>query len=245
MKNSIKKVNTFHKISILALLMAGFYAAPGHASVSLSKDWRPERGKTPLELELETLHGMRETAAKKLNAVTNPPFGEPQFDPAFRMHLDDTLYYIQGAMFMPKSRPNEVCAVADFKNTPTYHCKEGQTYAYKSHLLFFNANFEQVGTHQFKINEPFEYYVNAMPAMGIYNKERNELLVTVQYFPTDRIAASKVSDVGAGWKRMTILFRVKAVDGKILVEQDDVCLKNPNTIDTIPDARKQLKQCNK
>jgi hypothetical protein len=42
---------------------------------------------------------------------------------------------------------------------------------------------------------------------------------------------------------MTVLFHIKAVDGKIIAEQDDTCLGNPNRIDNIPDARKRLSKC--
>ena len=55
--------------------------------------------------------------------------------------------------------------------------------------------------------------------------------------------ASKISEVGSGWTRMTSLFRLKEDNGRILVEQDDLCLGNPNQIETIPEARKLLKQC--
>ena len=66
----------------------------------------------------------------------------------------------------------------------------------------------------------------------------------MQYFPIDRKAASKVSEIGSGWNRMTVLLRVKAVNGKIVVEQDDTCLNNPNKLDSVPDARKTLIRCN-
>jgi len=38
-------------------------------------------------------------------------------------------------------------------------------------------------------------------------------------------------------------FHVKAVNGQVELEQDDRCLCLPNTIETIPDARKALKTC--
>ena len=82
-----------------------------------------------------------------------------------------------------------------------------------------------------------------MPAMGIADKWKNEILVTMQYFLADGGGAKKVAELGSGWARMTSLIRVKAVDGKIEVEQDDSCLGNPNQLDTIAKARKQLKIC--
>ncbi|NMM10650.1 MAG: hypothetical protein HHJ16_10285 [Polaromonas sp.] len=222
------------------VVMICLWQMAAHATVRLSNDWHPQTGVTDIELELELLETEGMIVTNKLNAVVSPPFGEPIFEPAFRLYIDEVTYYIEGAMFMSKSRPDEVCTALGGHD---YKCKEGQNYTHKSHLLFFNGSFNPVGTYQFKINEPYEYFVNAMPAMGVYNKVRNELLVTVRYFPINQKAASKVSEIGSGWRRMTILFRVKAVDGKIEVEQDDTCLRNPNRIETIPDAKKALKAC--
>jgi hypothetical protein len=224
----------------LSLCLCSTFAC---AEVRLSKDWNPEKlAHHSVALEIEKLEGASNAAVEKLDAVTNPSnIGRAITDQAFKLSLDGVRYYLDGAMFMSKTRPDEACTIL---RGPGYKCEEkGINYAYKSHFLFFNADFDHVGTYQFKINEPYEYFVNAMPAMGVYNKDRNELLVTVQYFPIDRKAASKISEVGSGWNRMTILFRVKAVDGKIEVEQDDTCLRNPNRIETIPDAKKALKAC--
>ena len=56
-------------------------------------------------------------------------------------------------------------------------------------------------------------------------------------------AAKKMSGIGSGWLRMTVLLRVKENDGKVEIVQDDSCLGNPNRIETIPDARRSLKKC--
>lgn len=165
------------------------------------------------------------------------------FGLGFKLHIDEVKYYIKPAMLMAKSQPKEVCTPKDYDKAPTYQCEEGQRYAHGCHLVFLDADFAEAGFHTLTINEPYRYFCNAMPALGVASKERNELLVTVQYFPIDRKAASKVSEIGSSWTRMTMLFRVKAVDGKIVVEQDDRCLGNPNRIETIPEARKLLKRC--
>jgi hypothetical protein len=161
----------------------------------------------------------------------------------FQLYFDDRKYYIQPMRFMARDKPGEVCTPADFKGAPTYLCEEGQTYKLSCHLMFFNGQFEPIGLHHIRTDEPFPVWCNAVPAMGVYDKKKNELLVTFQYFPTDRKAASKISEVGSGWIRMTSLFRLKDENGRILVEQDDRCLKNPNRIESIPDARKALKRC--
>jgi hypothetical protein len=144
---------------------------------------------------------------------------------------------------MPRSRPDEVCTPADYVNTPTYKCQEGQRYTVAANLFIFNDKFEEVGYHLIKIAEPWPLYVNTVLSVGTGDKKRNEVLVTVQYFPVDRKAANKISAIGSGWLRMTVLLRVKAESGKVLIEQDDSCLGNPNKFGSIPDARRRLKEC--
>lgn len=124
-----------------------------------------------------------------------------------------------------------------------YQCKEGQRYKDSAHLLFMDSNFKDAGVYKIKIDTPYDVFVNAMPALGIANKARNELLVTVQYFAIDDKGAHSIAEVGEGWKRMTVLLRLKAVDGKIEAEQDDSCLGNPNHYETIAQARSALKIC--
>ncbi|PUE58887.1 hypothetical protein B9Z44_04335 [Limnohabitans curvus] len=175
----------------------------------------------------------------KLNAV---PTRDPQTPIGFRLIIDDALYYIQPALFMLKSRPDEVCTF-DLDNYRSYRCVEGQPHVDGCHLMFFDAQGKWVGLYTMQIKERFPHFCNAMPAIGIANKANNELLVTMQYFIPEALQGLPVTPTGGGWFRMTSLFRVKAVNGKIEVEQDDTCLGNPNRIDNIPDARKRLRQC--
>lgn len=144
---------------------------------------------------------------------------------------------------MRKSRPDEVCTPDNSKSAMPYACLEGQRHTQDCDLFFFDKEFAEVGFLALRINERYQYFCNTVPAIGVGNKAKNELLVTVQYFPIDRKLASKVSDIGSGWQRMNILVRIKSENGKIIAEQDDACLGNPNRIDTVPDARKRLLQC--
>ena len=82
-----------------------------------------------------------------------------------------------------------------------------------------------------------------MLAIGAADKGRDEMFVTYQYFPIDRPAARKISEIGDGWLRMTSLLRLTLVDGRIEVVEDHDCIPNPNVIETIPDARVALKRC--
>lgn len=171
-------------------------------------------------------------------SIDNPGLG-------YQLYFGDRKYYLQPMRFMAKDRPDEVCKPTDAKGSLNYRCEEGQTYKHSCHLMFFNTDYELVGIHRILTNEPFPVWCNAVLAVGVHDRKRNELLVTFQYFPTDRKVASKISEVGGGWVQMTSLFRLKEADSKVMVEQDDSCLKNPNRIETIPEARKTLKQCGK
>lgn len=42
---------------------------------------------------------------------------------------------------------------------------------------------------------------------------------------------------------MTVLLRLREQDGKVLIEQDDSCLKNPNLHSDLAKARKALAAC--
>ena len=184
---------------------------------------------------------MSDKVIQTLNAA---PDRHALYDVGFRMSVDDTQYYIIGAMFMAKSKPDEVCHPT--KDVLAYQCKEGQRFVEGCHLLFFDAQGAWAGWYTFRINETASpAFCNAMPAMGVYDKARNQLLVTMQYFLINDSGAKKISELGSGWHRMTTLFTVKEVGGKIEVEQDDRCLGNPNRIDTIPEARKRLRACEK
>lgn len=196
------------------------------------------------ESETEKLANTAKAEAQRLAATpANAELAHIELEHGFQLYFDDRKYYIKPIRFMARDKPGEVCTPAPSKGRLTYLCEEGQTYKLSCHLMFFNEQFNLIGLHRIRTDEPFPVWCNAVPAMGVYDKKKNELLVTFQYFPTDRKAASKISEVGSGWIRMTSLFRLKEENGRILVEQDDHCLKNPNRIEAIPDARKALKRC--
>lgn len=223
---------------------------PQPTSPSQQADWLAEiqRGERKPWFVCPQDEGQKvESAAGKFaSSLSAAPLSEVttlNFASGFRLHVDEALFYVQPAMFMARETEGEVCTPAPFKSTPTYMCKEGQRHTSSCHLLFLNKEMEPAGSLRLRIDEPYRYFCNAIPAVGTGDKSRNELLVTVQYFPIDAKPTSNVADVGSGWERMTVLVRVKAVDGKIVAEQDDRCLRNPNKFNTVPDARKALKRC--
>jgi hypothetical protein len=214
--------NGFFLIFILVFL-------PVWADVKLIKITEDE----PISLE--------EVAEPIINRLNAAPSQKPVFDVGLVLILDDLKYYIKPSIFMSKSKPDEVC-------TPTsavlaYQCKEGQRFVKGCHLLFFDAQGKWVGWYTLETHEKSPNYCNAIPALGIANKSKNELLITIQYFFVDGSGAIKTSELGSDWSRMTKLFRVKANNGKIEVSEDDSCLRNPNKLDTIAKARKQLQNC--
>jgi len=147
----------------------------------------------------------------------------------FKLQIDGRQHYLEPIGFMTKSRADEVCTPSNFKGQPTYRCNEGQRHAVDCHILIFNENFEEVGYHRIMVKEPYQFYCNGVPAVGVLNASDNLLLTTLQYFPIDRRHAGTVAEVGQGWSRMTVLLRLtRNEDGQVSIEQDDVCLGNPN-----------------
>jgi hypothetical protein len=186
-----------------------------------------------------SLKEMADSAIKDINAA---PTREPTYDAGFRLVIDATSYYVKPSMFMAKSRLDEVCHPTD--EVLAYTCKEGQRFLKGCHLMFFDAQGKMIGRFTMNVNEKqYPHYCNAMPAMGVANKDKNELLVTMQYFLTDGEGTKKISNLGSDWLRITSLIRLNVINGKLEVAQDDACLGNPNQLDTIAKARKQLQRC--
>lgn len=184
---------------------------------------------------------LKDEAGPIIQTLNAAPNQDPIFDVGLGLIVDESKFYVKPSMFMMKSASNEVC-------TPTsqvlaYQCKEGQRFVKGCHLLFFDNQGRSAGLHTMNILENLPHYCNSMSAMGVGNSAKNELLVTMQYFLADGGGARRASELGSGWFRMTTLIRVKANNGKIEVEQDDSCLGNPNRIDTIAKARRQLQRC--
>lgn len=159
----------------------------------------------------------------------------------FKLFVDQEKFYLQPTLYMPQSRPGEVCTSVG--KVTAYQCKEGQRETQACHIGFFDNQFHEVGWHTIRINESVPIFCNAVPAVGAYDAKQNAMLVTVQYFAIDHKPAAKPSEIGSGWKRMTVLLRLTSDNGKINVEQDDRCLGNPNQVATVPDAKRSLRRC--
>lgn len=220
-----------------------------HGEVRLSTDWSPDINPDGTHRPRDETDGPRfkdasdaATYRRDAMGVSNGLSDPLRLKFGFKLFVNETKYFLRPAAFMSKSRPDEVCTPKSGSGL-TYQCQEGQRTTSDCHLIFFDAKFAEAGFNTVKVNEPYQFYCNSVVGVGVGAKGGDDLLVTVQYFPIDQKLASKASEIGSGWNRMTVLFHINAVDGKIVAEQDDVCLGNPNRIDNILDARKRLAKC--
>jgi hypothetical protein len=243
MKNTNDKLlrTLFIQMGLLSLLMG---PAMTYAQIQVTLDWGtgtlPDGRRLPEDQD--EAHQLRKVALTLVKSrLATAGDAQSALELPFKLAMDDARFYIQPATFMAQSQPGEVCTPVG--KVLNYQCKEGQRYTQACHIALFDANFREVGWHTIRINESAPVFCNAVPAIGVFNADRNELLVTVQYFFIDGKRASKMSEVGSGWKRMTVLLKLKADKDHIAIEQDDGCLGNPNRVDTIPDARKTIKHC--
>jgi hypothetical protein len=253
MNRSRRAASRFLRLGCLVVFAAAAFTT--EAAVELSTDWSrkhlPNGGgivpNDPNEIASEKLdRAIASSAIQRSAALDFADDTERDFDPelALKLKLDGKPHYLAPVLFMSKSRPDELCSPTPFKNTPTYMCDEGQRHTQDCHLFIFNDKFEEVGYHRIAVRETFPFFCNTVLAVGVGNKDANELLVTVQYFSIDRKPASKTADIGQGWRRMTVALRLRSTsEGKVLIEQQDACLKNPNGIESIPDARQALRHC--
>jgi hypothetical protein len=211
------------------------------AAIRLSTNWQSDaqthNAPHPAISEADVFDAAVEKKASELSALPKSKAQvQAKYGEGFKLYIDKDLYYINVVMFTPKRYPGDVCTPKEQGNL----CGEGQLQLSKAHLFFFNNQFENVGVYTLNISELNEYFVNALLGMGVYNKVRNELLVSLDYFPIDSKTNAKFSKLA---KRTTLLVRLKVENGKILIEQDDSCLKNPNIVGSIPEARTVLSRC--
>jgi hypothetical protein len=106
-----------------------------------------------------------------------------------------------------------------------------------------DANFTHLSQWDIKLPEAGgRTWCNGIDGIGRV-KGQDALLVPVSYYLTDARLAKKIENIGDGWRHITVLLRLKQVDGKVVIEQDDRCLGNPNRYPDIPSARKALQKC--
>ena len=248
-QKSLKRRRPSFAATLVVTSLAGALGL-AHGEIRLSSDWSSDDNLDGTRKPREQNDGTRfleaaDTASyrRDARATVNGPRDSLRLAFGTKLFVDEVKYFVRPAMFMSKSRPDEVCTPERSLGTLAYRCEEGQRLTSDCHLMFFDGKFAEAGFNTVKLNEPYQFFCNAVPSIAVRSRGSHDLLITVQYFPIDQKLASKASEIGSGWNRMTVLFHIKAVDGKIVAEQDDSCLGNPNRIGNIPDARKRLAKC--
>lgn len=227
-------------------VMISSYAKHCGAEIRFTSDWYGSLSIPASEWEESKLRYALEAASLPLNAVSNSTKGDKyKATPGlpFKLHFGAEKYYLQPALFVARNQPNEICTPTYSENRKRLECTEGQRYKESCHLMFFNAKFENVGVYRFYPDEPFEAFCNGVVAVGIADKARDEIFATFQYFSIDKPLARSASELGSGWKRVTLLLHLSESEGRISVREDLSCIPKPNALETIPDARVALKAC--
>jgi hypothetical protein len=81
-------------------------------------------------------------------------------------------------------------------------------------------------------------------ALALSKDFPDTMLVTLSYSDSAKQDDSFLVKPLTEQYKTTLLLRWSEENGKLKIEQDDSCLGNPNSIATIAEARKKLKQCN-
>lgn len=129
---------------------------------------------------------------------------------------------------------------------PTAHC-DWVRYRYSvSSLFLFNAKdlkLESVTrlniTRDTSLLEGLPRF-NSIQAMAVAKTVPDAMLITLGYI--DSAAPADPREVAPEFNT-TLLVRFHSENGKLIVEQDDRCLGNPNRLKTIAAARKALVKC--
>lgn len=156
----------------------------------------------------------------------------------FRMLWNEQTFYVAGAQYRSKEQ-NAVRDAALARNSHSGPIAGGGICA----LFVYDKNLKQVAKHDVKLNEANGHtWCNGALALG-RAKGQDALLFSVSYYLTDKPLAKQAKDIGDGWRYMTVLLKLRNDDGKVVIEQDDSCLGNPNQLKELALARKALAAC--
>jgi hypothetical protein len=156
----------------------------------------------------------------------------------FRMLWGGRTFYIAGVQYHSKEEAANIQKeVATKRSTgPTPGGGICTLFIYDEHL-------KQTAKHDVKLIEANGHtWCNGMRALARV-KGQDALLLSISYYLTDKPLAKKASEIGDGWRYMTVLLKLREQDGRVTIEQDDSCLGNPNQIRDVALARKALVAC--
>jgi hypothetical protein len=156
----------------------------------------------------------------------------------FRMRWNDRTFYIAGSQYRSREQ-NEAGDAALAKNKHSGPIAGGGICA----LFIYDENLKQAAKHDIKLTEANgRTWCNGVLALA-RAKGQDALLFSLSYYLTDKPLAKKAQDIGDGWRYMTVLLKLSEKDGKVVIDQDDSCLGNPNQLKDVAMARKALSAC--
>ena len=156
----------------------------------------------------------------------------------FRMLWNERTFYVAGVQY--KSKAEWASIKKDVENkTESKPLAGGGICAF----FVYDANLKQLAKHDIKLNEANgNTWCNGVRGLTRV-KGQDAILYSLSYYLTGKPLAQRPEDIGKGWRYMTVLLRLREQDGKVVVEQDDACLKNPNLYRDLAAARKALAAC--
>ena len=156
----------------------------------------------------------------------------------FRMLWSERTFYVAGVQYRSKEQ-NVARDVAIASNRYSGPISSGGICA----LFIYDEHLKQVAKHDIKLNEANGHtWCNGVRALARV-KGQDALLFSISYYLTDKPLAKKATDIGDGWRYMTVLLKLHEQDGKVTIEQDDACFGNPNKLKELTLARKALATC--
>lgn len=112
-------------------------------------------------------------------------------------------------------------------------------------LFIYNPQLERVAKISTDLPESnHQTWCNGIYGIGA-SRQPEGILLSISYYLTSDSPAKTASEIGQGWRYMTVLFRLEKENGQLRLIQDDSCLGNPNTYADVPSARKALAKCKK
>jgi hypothetical protein len=156
----------------------------------------------------------------------------------FRMQWNDRTFYVAGTEYRSREQ-NAARDAALARNTHSAPIPGGGICA----LFIYDQNLKQAAKHDIKLNEANgRTWCNGVRALARV-KGQDALLFSLSYYLTDKPLAKRAQDIGDGWRYMTVLLKLHEQDGKVVIQQDDTCLGNPNQLKDVSAARKALSAC--
>ena len=158
----------------------------------------------------------------------------------FRMLWGNRTFYVAGVQYTSREQAAEIhrSTVAGEPDAKTMAGGGVCT------LFIYDENLKQATKHDVKLNEANGHtWCNGARALARV-KGQDALLFSISYYLTDKPLARQAKDIGDGWRYMTVLLKIREQDGKVIIEQDDACLGNPNQLKDLASARRALAACN-